>query len=401
MNDLELPPRRSLPPEVRDRIRGVTDSGFAEPSRRQRHRGPLAVAAGVAVLAAGAVMVTQSTGDRSGTVTTPPTTSTTSASATTAPSPLAQDALNRCWAVLNDRGDTPAPDPWRWVVDQQSPGVYAVAAMAGSQPVFCQVTANTVTVTDPDRAPVYAPGTRTAVLLHTAEGVIAGVADPAWTRVGLLIDDSDGRTAAPTIQEKGLFLWNGDDDAVDATIEVYPVVGDNHDVPGSGARVPLAQTPAPIVVVDRPGAASPEDVQQINLCAGATGHDPAGWTPGAALDVNGDRLTLALKDDQIVSCYYRFKPPGYTRTSLQTSVGPGVRRVTGLPHVDLPVQPVIGRVPDSVAYVYVEVYFGQQKERAVVVGSMFMVVPPSSAPVTKIQGFDTENTLVWEGPLSG
>ncbi|TDV48998.1 hypothetical protein [Actinophytocola oryzae] len=57
MNDLDLPPRRTMPPEVRHRVRMRMDQSADTPSRNRK---PLAVAAAVAVLAAGAVMVTQS-----------------------------------------------------------------------------------------------------------------------------------------------------------------------------------------------------------------------------------------------------------------------------------------------------------------------------------------------------
>lgn len=56
MNDLDLPPRRELPSEVRDRIRTAVHADTT-PSRRSRYRAPLAVAAGVAALVAGLVAI--------------------------------------------------------------------------------------------------------------------------------------------------------------------------------------------------------------------------------------------------------------------------------------------------------------------------------------------------------
>jgi hypothetical protein len=70
---LPLPPRRALPPDVRERMRRQVMSGNHRPVSR---RGPLAVAAAVVLLAAGGVVVAQSTQDRGDAVLSPPTTST-------------------------------------------------------------------------------------------------------------------------------------------------------------------------------------------------------------------------------------------------------------------------------------------------------------------------------------
>ncbi|HEX8870493.1 MAG TPA: hypothetical protein VF821_32810, partial [Lentzea sp.] len=59
---VELPPRRKLPADVKERMRPV----FAE-NRPRRNHTPLAVAAGVALLVAGGVMVTPSPVDRAST----------------------------------------------------------------------------------------------------------------------------------------------------------------------------------------------------------------------------------------------------------------------------------------------------------------------------------------------
>lgn len=65
MNDnLDLPPRTSLPAETRDRIRAKVAAGLAEPARPARNRRyvPLAAAAGVLALATATVVVATGTG---------------------------------------------------------------------------------------------------------------------------------------------------------------------------------------------------------------------------------------------------------------------------------------------------------------------------------------------------
>lgn len=168
MNDLELPPRRSLPPEVRDRIRGVTDSGLAEPLRQEsRYRGPLAVAAGVAVLAAGAVVLGQSvngTPDDFRPGMTPPTTSPTAPGETHEEAPFPEltvsppdanttEDLDRCGAAVqaSSRADEfPPRDAWEPVFTVTKGDVRIIAFREyGAKPGFCEVDATTATVSDP------------------------------------------------------------------------------------------------------------------------------------------------------------------------------------------------------------------------------------------------------------
>jgi hypothetical protein len=62
MNDLDLPPRRTLPPDARERLRDTALAAGPHRSRADRYRGPVAVAAGVAVIAAAAIGVLQPDG---------------------------------------------------------------------------------------------------------------------------------------------------------------------------------------------------------------------------------------------------------------------------------------------------------------------------------------------------
>lgn len=82
---INLPPRRALPADVKERMRPA----FTEPRARRNHAS-LAVAAGVALLVAGGVIVAQSFLDRSDPAN----------ARVVTPSPL---DLNRCRAALNDQ----------------------------------------------------------------------------------------------------------------------------------------------------------------------------------------------------------------------------------------------------------------------------------------------------------
>ncbi|HEX6359077.1 hypothetical protein [Actinophytocola sp.] len=104
MKDLDLPPHSPLPPEVRDRIR--TRVNAVPP--RSRYRAPLSVAAAVAVVAAGAVIVGQpmsgtSDGYRAGTTALPSATTVPGSSpqlTVSRPNAQSDEDLDRCWAAV-------------------------------------------------------------------------------------------------------------------------------------------------------------------------------------------------------------------------------------------------------------------------------------------------------------
>jgi hypothetical protein len=64
----------------------------------------------------------------------------------------------------------------------------------GQVRLVCEATSTTVTLSDPDATPAYAPGSRTGLLLYTGTGLVAGVADPAWAKVELSMPDGLGVT---------------------------------------------------------------------------------------------------------------------------------------------------------------------------------------------------------------
>ncbi|MFI9816714.1 hypothetical protein [Saccharothrix variisporea] len=69
----ELPPRRALPADVRERMRRTVFGPTADRARGRGARGPLAVAVAVAVLVGGLVVARTTSGDGPGTIPVPPT----------------------------------------------------------------------------------------------------------------------------------------------------------------------------------------------------------------------------------------------------------------------------------------------------------------------------------------
>jgi hypothetical protein len=205
MNELDLPPRRTLPPEIRDRIR--TGTRLEDPpSRTVRYRAPLSVAAGVAVLVAGAIVIGQSvngTPDDFRPGATPPVTSATSASPTiTTPAPgpppslpaMAPDAqtaadLDRCGAAVAGSQYADRYTPRATWQPAFTVGLGAVVSgditliaipEKGGGPLFCEVTSRggvSVSLPGADSVMLGANGiARVEALYLSQNGLIAGVA---------------------------------------------------------------------------------------------------------------------------------------------------------------------------------------------------------------------------------
>lgn len=232
MNEFDLPPRENLPPDVRTRIRATLtttiDSGAdsatvsatppSAPPRRVRSRAPIAVAAGVAALAVGAAILTQSgtgtpDGDRQG-------------AASTAGSPLTKsepDArtnadLDHCATVIaaSPRKDEFAPrSEWSPVFTvTTSEGIRITGYReSGEKPMFCVIDGNTATVSDPTANPRTFGGSAATdwVLYQSPSGVLAGFSQTEYRLEFAVLDKRqdgsiDVRTTAPPVFEDQLFV---------------------------------------------------------------------------------------------------------------------------------------------------------------------------------------------------
>lgn len=209
MNDLDLPPRRTLPPEVRDRIR-TRVARTTPPSWAVRHRAPLSVAAAiaaVAVVAAGAVVISQSVaGDfRSGE--TPPEVSTYQALPRPTVDLIPPNAettkdLDHCGAAVeaSARANEFAPrSAWEPVFTVVQKGVRITAFREyGGKPGFCEIDSGTTArVSDPSAEPMPLAmdgGADIYALYLSPNGLLAGVAQGvAFTEFSVTgIDPSNG-----------------------------------------------------------------------------------------------------------------------------------------------------------------------------------------------------------------
>lgn len=209
MNDLDLPPRRTLPPEVRDRIRTAID---VETPPAARRRAPLAVAAGVALLIAGIVAVQSTTGPPDA-----PRSGSQKLSVVTPDSQTAED-LDRCAdvATASPRASEFAPrSEWLPVFTATRGDTRIVAFRTNdTEPMFCELDTDTITVSDPEAAPMeIAEGLNGTTLIYalylSPAGLVAGVAkDVRGLECWVTSSDLKMRAVEPPILRDELFVMD-------------------------------------------------------------------------------------------------------------------------------------------------------------------------------------------------
>ena len=220
MNQLDLPPRRPLPDEFRDRIRTRVTDGLAD-TRPNRWRAPLAVAAGVAVLVAGAVLVMPSGdpggGNRAATQTPTIVDRVPAPAVLSANDPLVTEALDRCGAAVDAdaRGfEYPPRTAWQPSYGADVNGVLVVPYREdGAKPGACVTTTATVAVTDPSIEPMNlgtdVPGRfQYYGLLYLPEsGVLTGFAQHV-TSLTVTVTTPQGVRVADVALDDDMFVVN-------------------------------------------------------------------------------------------------------------------------------------------------------------------------------------------------
>ncbi|GAB3879748.1 hypothetical protein GCM10029964_032690 [Kibdelosporangium lantanae] len=337
MSDFTPPPRRELPPEVRDRLRRQLWRELDRPARFRvsRVRAPLAAAAGVAVLAAGAVIIAQSVPTAHEAAPALPQPTPVSRTTPTTDLARANTELDRCVnAVKSSPQHDAYPDRQDWSVSftTEVSGVDVTAARADGKPVFCESTLTSVSVSNPDVDPAYAPGVSTGVLFASPNGTVAGVLDPTWDTFEITpADGSDSMLAAPEKGDGMFVLYTTAALTSQTALGVQQLPADMpFDQPERPADDDLVfpvriitSAPAPLVtVVDRPAPADRTSTRAKELagCMTATTDpqpDRDSWQAGAATMVKGSELIMAVNSRGVATC--QWQPDPATRQAADPS----------------------------------------------------------------------------------
>jgi hypothetical protein len=206
MNELDLPPRRELPSEVRDRIRTAVHADTAAP-RKARHRAPLAVAASVTVLVAGLIALrpladsSNDVGAGSGLQLADPVRV---GPFTVTPSAPGED-MDNCASVaaLSPRSREFAPfepDPVFTATRRDGDRIIAFRTRDGA-PGFCELDSDTATLSDPAGARITMADEDNAQVLAfylSPSGLLAGVARGVTALEFWGIEPTQGDVAMPS-----------------------------------------------------------------------------------------------------------------------------------------------------------------------------------------------------------
>ncbi|MET0238242.1 MAG: hypothetical protein ABW224_26610 [Kibdelosporangium sp.] len=379
---LTPPPWRTIHPDVRTRIIESAEEPEEAPRRR---RALVPLAAGLAVLAIGAVLAIQGTDGGPDRVITP------------------NPALDRCAAAVPG---APSRSEWEQAFESFFGDFKVIALRVVGKPVFCEVTPTAVTVSTAE--PAYLPGTGTGLVMTTQLGTIAGVVDPSWAQPRIR---TGGRIRPPTVVD-GLFVagFKGPD-AVEVADEGKP-----------WAVLPAAG-PAPVTVVDALQGPAPDRTsgrgKLLGDCVAAATRgggviDPDSWEPGAMAESGDGRVIVTRNAYGYSSCWYslsmeRVGAFGRTRTAGRfyqadpsASRGPAPKTFAGhyetdddlllygvVPPESRRVQIVIDRVPPI---------------EGDVAGSTFAVLLPRtvtgglSIPQITYRLYNASGQLTYEGP---
>ncbi|UUV35333.1 hypothetical protein NQK81_18440 [Amycolatopsis roodepoortensis] len=305
-DDLGLPGRRELPPEVLDNLRMSLREGMGKPERR---RWPIvAAAAAVVLVLAGALVTTVliREPDGQGPVVANPDFS--------LDWPKAEEAMNRCWAVVQSEGRAasfPARNEWvpRFTVVSYS--VTVVAVTVDDKPFFCETTLMTATVSDPAAAPPYTHG-GTAALLTTRAGTVAGIADPEWPQLEITGQNEASMSLReiPIYRPGNLFVHIAPMKPSRTTYAVGPTPGKQSRPVRYQAPYPLRPAPEPAVSrLDKPVFPVPDRAtpagEFFNTCTMAASEavaDEDAYEAGAFLEGDDAGVVVARLGDRAIVC---------------------------------------------------------------------------------------------------
>lgn len=321
MTDLfDLPAQRELPDAVRDRARTRILTELRAEDRPRRLRAILPAAAAIVVFAGGVAVLKTVDNEPDGH--TPPAqptqTNVVSPDGLGAVSPEVLDHARshqvpgdddtRCKAqATHEPAGTPGPARWQPIVSTSVDDVDLVAYQTPAGPLFCEVTPDTVTLSDPARGHV----ATAKATFTTAMGSVAGVINAKYTWLYLrTAGPSRGLPGTPAVIEDGVFVAPNvlpahPQPVMTGYVTPQPVgTGEAiAEAPGGNGGAALGTVTDRIVApVDQ---SSPSGQLLLNCLA----HDytpvvvPSAWTPGVVATMD-DHQTIQLGHygDLLMAC---------------------------------------------------------------------------------------------------
>lgn len=416
----EPPADRAMDPALRERLAQRVFTAIEAPPASSRRRGPVFAAAGIVVLAGISAVVATTIGHLN------------------TPSPVGTPAaahnadIARC-ATAADKVGFHGLDDQGTLRSIFSAGGFGRQVTgfrsAGGQAMFCETTATTVTVSQPDQPSTVPAGSFARGLLTSDDGVIAGVAPPGTTGLTVNVDmtrpgelgpySSDGTA---TVSD-GMFIF-----VAKQAISTAPgkVTGEDKAYTDDGGALPdgdhpqLTKPAAPLTfAVDRPAPGAATALLTTCLGQASTGRhesvlDQASLSAGASSTVHEDTssasTTIAYDATQVATC------------SILTGELPGVGYVS-VPRAQLTDQHPVqlnsigtswrdrfefdGMIAPNVGKISVKTPSGSTAD-ATIVGPTFTVVVPMSGQdrfgdpyAFAATILDTQGKVIYQGPLSG
>ncbi|MGW6928544.1 hypothetical protein ACWGE0_00685 [Lentzea sp. NPDC054927] len=295
----QLPENRTLPDDVRMRARRRVSEGMNPSARNGR---PILIAAGVSMLAAGAVFAGQALYGENAEVAGPSYQQNgefvgkdRNVVNHVEPGKVAPDALARCTAAAKAH---PPAGQWQPIATSSKNGTVLTAFRGPTGVFFCANTATTTTISDPNPVKIEDGRRKVKILFTTPSGTMAGLVSPDVRFLSLSrISDSGQNNTMPALID-GLFLApSGFQQAETGTKAL--VNGEDFAVRG----VPKATAS----VVDRPlppaSRDTPETARFADCLKGRPVPDPDQFTLGLTAKVSAtDTIITARFGDLLLYC---------------------------------------------------------------------------------------------------
>ncbi len=319
--------------------------------------------------------------------------------------PVSNTDVDQCWnAAQQLRGTVQYPDrsQWRPVFAVRNSRSTVIAIRTGSRPVFCENNYYSVTLSDPVTEPSYAQGSRTAAMLFTEDGAVAGVLDPAWADTTITVNFEGERTSGSPEVQDGLFIWLNSLPTSVSSASVRRTSGD--------PEVPLPKPKNSYGTVDSnlgSGDHSSSDGALLYRCINGISPptavpDMSSWSPGGRVQSGGDRLFLATNAQGVSVCVQntgqepKFLPYITTRTwsPVRPTLLQGIPAVAGR-------TVLAGLLPPGVAKVRIT-FADQTTMDTNALGNTFAVLlPPGGKPpaVASCTLYSSNGPILYSGPV--